>query len=1175
MPAGNHTIASLLVFRERKVISYLLALIFLSTHLTSYPQTQRGKAMQMHRIPLADEKKSQSGSSLNSIIFLSRQPYPDAPVQIRSAYDSASRISEYSWKFVTFRDFERGWKKTAKNAVAWIHLPDTGNTGIEFFRPDWLTALRQFVGEGGKVLLTMQAAKLINAMDIEPVILTDSLKVCRDDGFGRRLGFHAFRDHPLFAGMNGGAYIQRPDQDIQTTICGFFGNSVPANGKVVAVDWDYIFLRENTKLILEYSYGKGHILVVGAYMDFLQPNRNPEHLKMFTSNCLKYLSSPGQDTNAFYWNYEPRKVSECKDLPEYDRPVITSPAEQWDIPETGNTLRRRHATGNFWDIAGERMLTMGSEKGGIEELWSHPFMALRDYEAGIRFSNMDTIFWLNDERPEISVDPASFTRQYRFSRAYLKEVIVNDPEEPAGIVHYEYRGVYPAELILRFRSNLRWMWPYSEQVTGSMCFKWNSAVNALLIRDYSGDLNVMIGADKTPLQHKEGAFSRFDGSGRRRDFEGVPTEEPMVSGLIVYKLHMNDNLDMVITASSEGYDKTLGSYLSALKSPVEIFRKANRFNDSTLMKNLMITTPDSVFNTGYRWAMIAASRFFIHTPGMGKALAAGYSTTKRGWDGGHAINGRPGYGWYFGRDAQWSGFAFLDVGDHEKVKHQLEFFNKFQDLNGKIFHEASTSGLIHYDAADATPLYIVLAGKYFRHSADTAFIRKAYPNIKKAVNFCFSTDTDHDHLIENTNVGHGWVEGGKLYGSHSTIYMAGSWGAALREMSTMAAFMNDPEKERYLTESSEQQYLIDHRFWNDELRFYAYGMDKDRSFRNTPTILPAVPVYFRRTDRKKATACVKAYAGNAFTTNWGARILREDHPWFRPGGYHYGSVWPLFTGWASLAEYFTGQAVPGYSHLMNNLTLYRQWGLGFTEEVLHGAEFSPSGVCPHQCWSETMVLQPAIEGMLGIDWDAPQQRLTMAPNLPVHWDSITVQGIRLKDQRAGMKFERKNGGYEYSFTLDRGEPVTIEFMPELPAGTMILGVTLNGQEVPVTTFKSPQSVCAIVVFRLTSAATLRIETQGGVGILPLVARPQPGDPAQGPRITSIVWKNEKYVVEMEGVAGSSGQAEFWSATASPLKDENGHPGLHSGHITRFRVDFPKSEAKYSFTTLTIPITGSD
>ena len=109
------------------------------------------------------------------------------------------------------------------------------------------------------------------------------------------------------------------------------------------------------------------------------------------------------------------------------------------------------ASANFWDVAGERMLTMGNENGGIEEIWAHPYMALRDYEVGIKFENQDTTCWLNAEHPMIEVNPATFSRFYKFTGAFLREIIVNDPVDPTGVIHYEYKGDHSAELVIRFK----------------------------------------------------------------------------------------------------------------------------------------------------------------------------------------------------------------------------------------------------------------------------------------------------------------------------------------------------------------------------------------------------------------------------------------------------------------------------------------------------------------------------------------------------------------------------------------------------------------------------------------------------------------------------------------------------------------------------------------------------
>jgi hypothetical protein len=372
-------------------------------------------------------------------------------------------------------------------------------------------------------------------------------------------------------------------------------------------------------------------------------------------------------------------------------------------------------------------------------------------------------------------------------------------------------------------------------------------------------------------------------------------------------------------------------------------------------------------------------------------------------------------------------------------------------------------------------------------------------------------------------------------------------------------------------EAGEQGKIIDQNFWSEANHYFAYGMDKDGSYRREQTILPAVPIYFRMTEKEKAASTLKNIAGNAFTTNWGARILREDSPYFKPTGYHYGSVWPLFTGWASLAEYATGNASQGFSHLMNNLNVYRNWGLGFVEEVLNGSEYQPSGVCAHQCWSETMVLQPAIEGMLGLEVNAQNRKIVLSPQIPPQWDSLKVENIRLADQFVSLDFIRRDGIYEYQFTLDRGQSVSIDFMPSFPAGTRFLNLSLDGKTVPFTTFKSGQAMTLFVSIELRSSSLLRIETESGISVIPAVSDPKPGDRAEGMRILSSNFSGTRYEVEVEGLAGSSGILGIWSNGPGIREAENALFLEQTGKISRFIVDFETSETKYLKKVVAIDI----
>jgi glycogen debranching enzyme len=223
------------------------------------------------------------------------------------------------------------------------------------------------------------------------------------------------------------------------------------------------------------------------------------------------------------------------------------------------------------------------------------------------------------------------------------------------------------------------------------------------------------------------------------------------------------------------------------------------------------------------------------------------------------------------------------------VKKQLDFLQKFQDQSGKVFHELSTSGAVHYDAADATPLYITLAGHYLRASGDRAFIKKSWPYLKKAVDFLYSTDTDGDGLIENTNQGHGWVEGGALFGAHSSLYLSAAWVQVLKDMSDIAALLKKNDlAQRYATHAARVRTIINKDFWNDSTGFFNLGKLINGSYQTEPTILPAVAAYWGLLDDAKMKPLLEAYAGNGFSTDWGVRILSSSSPLFKPQGYHYG-----------------------------------------------------------------------------------------------------------------------------------------------------------------------------------------------------------------------------------------------------------------------------------------------
>lgn len=1103
--------------------------------------------------------------------FLSSEPSGKNDYEISAAVRFLKGNVQYDVKEVSFSDLKKNLKLLNSFNLIWYHRPDSSDfTSLEK-NETIVNSIRKFVSNGGGLLLTLDAFRYINILKLETEIPQINYVNAIDKGYGRKLGIHSLRFHPVFDGLFGGAYIWAPHTDQVNRQVGFFEKSVPKNGKVVAVDWAYITLKENSKIVVEYEFGKGKVLAVGSYTYFSPKNFNYRHLEIFTSNCLKYLFKPEMPlvneskTKKYYWNYQQPQV---KEFNESYGTIEVSESKPWKLSSSSLTLSSQFASNNYYNVSAQRILIMGKENGGIDEVWTHPFMAFRDFEVGVQFSYRDTIYWFKDQRPQIEVKPESFTRTYRIARALIKEVITADIENPAGIIHYEYRGLYPAKIIIKYKTNLRFMWPYSEKALGSIYYSWSDELNAFISKDISGDFYAILGSNKKPIEKSFGQFEDFVKSGTQ--YEGVETEKlwesipsGQVGGLNVFDVSINDNFDVIIVGTNEGKEKAIEYYKLAIQNPLNTYENTSSYYENFLEKNLMITTPDKNFNEGYRWAMIGTDKFFVNTPGIGKSLVAGYSTTARGWDGGHKVNGRPGYAWYFGRDGMWSGFAILGYGDFENVKSVLEVYQKFQDVSGKIYHELTTSGAVHYDAADATPLYIVLAGRYLKATGDIEFIQRSWNHIKKAIDYCFSTDTDGDHLIENTLVGHGWVEGGGLYTAHSEVYLAGCWAEALKEASYITAKINFKKDSKFYKEESERVIkIINKDFWNEEKRFLSFSKLKDGTFNSEKTVLPAVPIYFELLDKEKAEKVIDQYAENYFSSDWGVRILREDSPIFNPRGYHTGSVWPLFTGWTALAEYKYGNYLQGFSHIMNNLLVYKNWSLGYVEEVLNGAEYLPSGVCPHQCWSETMVLQPIYEGMLGLNPTAQENKLSISPRFPFDWDSINVENIKVGKHALNFEFKKLKTHSVYDFIHSGDKSLLVDFNPSFPPGTVIQKILVDGQEVSFDLSNEKQCIVVNIKFDISSDLKVEIYHDGGISVIPTISYPIIGESSNGFRVLSAKLNGNEYMIEVQGRPMQNEELKIYSPIEQIKNAENAELTGYENNIYKLKVAFEESSQRY-------------
>lgn len=997
--------------------------------------------------------------------------------------------------------------------VVWYHRPDSA--AIQTNEKELGKKLADYVSGGGQLMLSMDAVRLLNTWNIEPAKIQVQDYKAFDEGYGRKLGFHGFRSHPLFDKLFGGAYTWHGKKDNICRILGFFGDSLPTakHTQVIGTLWEYIFYHPHRKVIWETSLGKGRILAIGACLYYGKPNFNKPILEQFTLNCLNYLKGNKMESKARYWDYSTPQVSR-EDF-RYSPVRLPNPTT-WKIPETENKLSRRAADYSY-DLSTHRSLIVGREKAGIEEIWTHPFMSVRDFKTYLDLEGVDSLVSLADLTPTVEMRPNAFIRTYHVAQITLKEIITSHILDPVTVDHYQWSGKGLKRIITDFKCNLRFMWPYNSDALGSIFYNWSAELNAFMVTDKNQEFCSLVGANVNGKLLNSGRFDNF--IQERKEQKGVTTDKLQVASAISFNVEDKNAIDIMMLAGDNGRQPVVDTYKSVLKNPESVFRESQNHYQEYLTGKFDIVTPDSNFNDGFRWAILRSSQFITHTPGIGTSLTAGNSSSRTGWGGAQKVSGRPGYAWYFGRDAVWSGLAFNDIGDFSTVKDVLETFIRFQSVTGKIYHELTTSGSVHYDASDATPLFVILMTRYLQSSGDIGFVKDNMGAIHKAMDYCYSTDTDGDHLIEITNVGHGWLEGGALYGSKTEFYLSGVWAEALKDAAYLSKITgNKSKQQQYARDAKIVTRILNRDFWNPE-GYFNYGKKADGTYTKELIVLPAVPVYLGVTDFAKSLEMVKQFGTDLFSADWGVRMISGNNPLFKPSGYHAGAVWPLFTGLTALAEYQTGRYLQGYRHILANLNNYKEFSLGCVPEVLNGQIYQPGGVTLHQCWSETMVLQPVIEGMLGFRSNALGNSLELCPRFPFDWDSCSVKNLCVGGIRVGFHMEKSDGKTVYTFFSNKG--VTVDFEPTFALGTQVTGLKIDGTEQKYSKHDNPEYTTIKTEVRVQNKTVVEVEYHEGVSVLPSFIPLEKEKPSSGFQILGQHLEGNSLVIELQGLPGKT------------------------------------------------------
>ena len=356
--------------------------------------------------------------------------------------------------------------------------------------------------------------------------------------------------------------------------------------------------------------------------------------------------------------------------------------------------------------------------------------------------------------------------------------------------------------------------------------------------------------------------------------------------------------------------------------------------------------------------------------------AADYISYRQSTDGMTILAGYPFFG-DWGRDTMIAvPGCVLARQDYDTAKRILRTFLAYEKdgLVPNLFPDGNAAPM--YNTVDAALLLINCIWLYHRRCPDEAFVREAWPVMKRIVDaYCHGTHhgirMDTDGLI---TAGQGmdqvtWmdvcVEGILPTPRHGKpVEINAYWYNALKIMARLASLCGETG-EAYEALAEKTATSFRQQFWLKEgyLKDVVSGTDADKQIRCNQIWALTMP--FTMLEREQEEKVVDTVCRHLYTP-CGLRTLSPDDPQFQPhyGGsqkkrdlaYHQGTVWPFPLG----AYYLAYLKVNGWSKAAKE-TVYQQLNalesalregcVGQLPEIYEGLNPGASQGCFAQAWS--------------------------------------------------------------------------------------------------------------------------------------------------------------------------------------------------------------------------------